>query len=648
MSSTIKPGDDFFQFVNGDWLAKNPIPPDEAQWGSFYKLRFDVEGQLRAILDEIVAKDNVAPGSDEQKVLDFYKSAMDVETRNRLGIAPLTEHLKKIDGITNASDLNRVIGDLHREGIGAFWIGAVGQDEKQSDVMAFQLYQGGLGLPDRDYYLNDDEKSKKIRADYEVYVTDLLRMAGIEKDPAASAAMIMQLETRLAKVSLTPVELRDVEKMYNKMTLAEFAALAPNISLNDYFASVAAPSGSAVPAYLIVGQPAFFQEVSTMIMDMPMVSHITYLRWCVLNNAASYLTEALDQRRFDFYSPTFSGVAERKPLWRRALSATDAAMDELLGKLYVAKHFSEDAKRAINDLVDKLVVAYRARIEKLDWMSEETKKKALEKLGTISRKLGYPDVWKDYSRLAIAPDLFFENATRASIFEFDRKMKQVGVPVDRNEWLMSPQTVNAYYMPPMNEIAFPAGILQPPFFDPSGDFAMNYGCMGSVIGHELTHGFDDQGSRFDLHGNLKEWWTAEDKARFDAKAAKLAAQFDAYEPFPGAQVNGKLTLCENIADLGGLVLAYDALKLAIKENPSLNNLIEGKTPEQRLFIGLALFECGQYREERARLLLQVDPHSPSQFRVNGPVSNLPEFYEAFDIKPGDKLWREPEDRVKIW
>jgi predicted metalloendopeptidase len=654
MSTSIKPGDDFFQFVNAEWLAANPIPADEAQWGSFYKLRFDVEEQLRGILDEIVAKENVVNGSDEQKVRDFYRSAMDMAKRNQLGISPLAEWFQEIDALgtkeasERTNDLSRVVGNLHRAGVGAFWVGGVGQDEKQSDVMAFQLQQGGLGLPDRDYYVNDDEKSKKIRADYLLYITSMLQSTSLEKDPAGAAAVILDIETRLARASLTPVELRDVEKMYNKMTLADFAGIAPNISLSQYFSSVATPSGSSAPEYIIVGQPEFFKEVSRMFSEISLDAHKTYLRWCILNNAASYLSEDFEKRSFDFYAQTFAGVKEMKPLWRRALRATDGAMEELLGKLYVAKYFPEEAKRVINDLVDKLVIAYRARIEKLDWMSDETKKKALEKLGTITRKLGYPDVWKDYSGLTIVADSFFENATRASIFEFDRKMKQVGGPVDRNEWQMPPQMVNACCDLVMNQVVFPAAILQPPLFDPRGDFAINLGATGATIGHELTHAFDDQGSRFDLHGNLKEWWTAEDKARFEAKAAQLAAQFDEYELFPGAHVNGKLTLGENIADLGGLLIAYDALKLAIAENPSLTALVNGKTPEQRLFIGLAICERGQYREERARLLLQVDPHSPAQFRVNGPVSNMTEFYEVFEVKPGDKLWRKPEYREKIW
>lgn len=644
--TNIRPGDDFFRYVNGGWIAENPIPATEAQWGSFYTLRFDVEGQLRTLLDELKDKE-FASGSDDQKVRDFYRAAMYIERRNQLGVQPLAPLFAKIDAVVAqglfGDSLVRAVGMLHRLGFNPFWGAFAGQDEKQSDVIALQFYQAGLSLPDRDYYLNDDEKSRKIRGDYVAYVKDMLARAGLVENAglARAADTILAIETRLAKASLSRVELRDVEKMYNKVTLASFATLAPQISLADYFKEIAPWDGFA-PTYLIVGQPKFFTEVNEIFENVPLDDLKLYMRWHVLNGAASYLSEEFEMRKFEFYERTFNGAKEMKPLWRRALAATDSAMDELLGKLYVTRHFSEDAKQKIKDLVEHLSVAYRARIEKLDWMSAETKQKALEKLGTVSKKLGYPDVWKDYSALTIDPaSSFAENILRASTFEFDRKMREVGGSVNREEWLMPPQMVNAYYMPPMNEIAFPAAILQPPFFDPVVEDATNYGGIGSVIGHELTHGFDDQGSRFDLHGNLNEWWTAEDKARFNVKAAQLAEQFDAYEPLPGLRVNGKLTLGENIADLGGLLIAYDALKLALGEHFSAD-------AARKFFIGYAVTERGHYREEILRVRLQTDPHSPSEFRVNGPVSNIDEFYQAFDVKEGDKLWRKLEDRVKIW
>ncbi len=671
----VKPTDDFFRYVNAGWNNANPIPPDESRWGSFDVLRVQVEEQLKQILDEMIASDNGASGAEpaavgtpdgdaEQKIRDFYRSAMDVEKRNQLGVSPLEDIFKKINSAADANDLARVIGILHRAGAGPFWSPFVEQDEKKSEMMALHFWQGGLGLPDRDYYLNDDEKSRKIRADYLEYMSDMLHRAGLESDGVendsalaaarAAAGKIIEIETHLAQICLTRVELRDVEKMYNKMTLAEFAALAPHISLAKYFEAIdpaqpatAASSAKFTPAYLIVGQPQFFKAVDRIIGATPIEDLKKYLRWHALNSFANYLSEELEKRNFDFYGRTFNGAKEMKPLWRRALKATDGALDELLGKLYVARHFSEEAKDKIKDLVEHLAQAYRARIEKLDWMSSATKQKAMEKLNTVSRKLGYPDAWKDFRLLVIDPaSSFVENVMRAHANEFDRKLRQVGGPVDRGEWLMSPQTVNAYYMPPMNDIVFPAAILQPPFFDPAADDAMNFGGIGSVIGHELTHGFDDQGSRFDASGNLNEWWTPEDKARFDAKAAHLAEQFDAYEPLPGVHVNGKLTLGENIADLGGLLIAYDGLKLKLAETQIAKEC--DIIPEAQFFITYAETERGQSRDELLRLRLQVDPHSPSEFRVNGPLSNMVEFYETFGAKPGDKLWREEGDRVKIW
>ena len=446
---------------------------------------------------------------------DFYKNAMTSSKRNRLGAAPLAGIFKKIDAVTEGglfpNSLVGTIGALHRMGVGAFWSPFAGQDEKQSDTVALQFWQGGLGLPDRDYYLNDDEKSRKIRADYVVYMKDMLVRAGLAENAGTvrAAEVILAIETRLAKASLSRVDLRDVEKMYNKVMLPAFAVLAPKIDLAKYFEAIpafAAPSGGKAPSYLIVGQPKFFTEVNEIFESVPLDDLKLYMRWQTLNGLAGYLSEDLERRAFDFYGRTFQGDKEMKPLWRRALRATGDALDELLGKLYIAHHFSEDAKKKIKELVEHLSDAYRVRIERLDWMGAATKQKALEKLAAVSKKLGYPDVWKDFGALAIDPNLSFaENALRASMFEFDRKMGEVGGPVNRAEWLMSPQTVNAYYMPPMNEIAFPAAILQSPFFDAAADDALNFGGIGTVIGHELTHGFDDQGSRFDAHGNLNEW-----------------------------------------------------------------------------------------------------------------------------------------------
>jgi putative endopeptidase len=649
---TVRPADDFFQYVNGGWMAANPIPADEARWGSFDILRVQVEEQMHAILET----------TGDQRIRDFYLMGMDVEKRNRLGVEPLKELFARIDGIANNDDLAAVIGYLQRQGVGVWWTPSAEQDEKQSEVVALHLYQGGLGLPDRDYYLNDDEKSKTIRADYLKYMKAMLvRLGVVERANAqnlikvpdattgAAADAIMAIETDLARASMTRVELRDVEKMYNKMSAAELAAVTPRIAWAKYFEAV----GIAQPAYFIVGQPKFFAEVDRLFESLPLDQIKIYLRWQTLNSFSGFLTEELERARFDFYARTFNGAKEMKALWRRVLGVANASLDEMLGKLYVEKHFGGDAKAKINLLVDHLTAAYRARIEKLDWMSPETKAKAIEKLQGVSRKLGYPDVWKDMSALVVATDSYAQNVMRTHAFEFDRKMHEVGGPVNREEWFMPPQMINAYYQPPLNEIGFPAAILQPPFFDPAADDALNYGGIGTVIGHELTHGLDDQGALFDVHGNLKNWWTPEDKARFEARAAHLAEQFDKYEPLPGVHINGKLTLGENIADLGGILIALDGLKLALGEkitagDVTANASIDGFTPVQRFFMNYAVYERGHIREELERLYIQVDPHSPGKFRVNGPSSNYPEFYEAFDVKEGDKLWREPEDRVQIW
>ena len=632
--TSIKPGDDFFTYANGGWLAKNPIPADESRWGTWDILRLRIEEQLKEILET----------TTDQRVRDFYTTAMDVAKRNAQGLQPLAG----LFAIKDVGELAEVIGYLQRLGVGVWWYPSSEQDEKKSEVVALHLYQGGLGLPDRDYYLADDEKSAKIRDGYLIYMKSMLGELGLDAAGVETAARgIMELETELAKASMTRVELRDVEKMYNKMSLAELSVLSPRIDWQRYFASAKIP----VPEYAIVGQPKFFAEVDRLFESLSLDEIKIYLRWHALRGMAGFLTEKLEQQRFDFYGRTFSGLKEMRPLWRRVLGVTNALLDEILGKIYVQKHFSEDAKKKINALVDHLIAAYRARIDRLDWMSPETKQKAKEKLDGVSRKLGYPDVWKDMSTLEVKTDSYAENFMRAVLFEFDRKMKEVGGPVNREEWFMPPQMVNAYYQPPLNEIAFPAAILQPPFFDPNVDDAPNFGGIGGVIGHELTHGLDDQGSLFDAQGNLRNWWTPEDKARFDKKAAHLAEQFDGYEPVPGLHVNGKLTLGENIADLGGLYIALDGLKLSLAERAAKGEVsqpIDGLDPMKRFFINFAIYEREQAREEQLRLWVKTDPHSPSKFRVNGPVSNMPEFYETFDVKPGNKLWRDPEDRVSIW
>jgi putative endopeptidase len=639
---TVKPTDDFFGYVNNTWIEKNPIPANESRWGSFSILRVEVEGQLKKIMEGLDAASENDLDENGRKVRNFYRTGMDVEALNKIKDQALAEIMGVINGIKNTDDAASAIGFLHRRGIGAWWASSSEPDAKQSDVMALYLSQGGLSLPDRDYYLNTDEQSIVIRKRYAEYTAHMVTDSSLANLNGEAMKLITDLEAALASVSMTRVELRDIEKQYNKMTPEELVHIAPHINWSRYFEAIGIP----MPAYMIVCQPKFMEAASRLFETLPIESIKAYLRWHVLNVMANFLGEGFEKRSFDFYGKTFGGATEMKPRWRRVLAVVNGMLDEAVGKLYVERHFSESAKERVGKLVDHLSEAYRTRIKKLDWMGEETKQKALTKLDAIRRKLAYPDKWKDISALVILNDSYAENYMRAYTFEFDRVMKKIGQPVDRTEWYMSPQTVNACYNPLMNEILFPAAILQPPFFYPDGDDAVNFGAIGTVIGHELTHGFDDQGALFDPHGNLVNWWTADDKLRFDAQTDHLAQQFDEYEPLPGLHVNGRLTLGENIADLGGLLIAYDGLMLALRENPV--EKIDGLTPQQRFFINCAIYERENRREEALRLAIQTDPHAPSMCRINGPLSNMQEFYEVFGCKPGDALWRDTEDQVKIW
>ena len=641
LDHAVRPGDDFFGYVNNIWIRKNPIPANEARWGTFYVLRYEVEEQIKKIFEGLVATPAGKLDDSGKKVKYFYESGMDVDHVNAEGDAPLAPLLNAVNGIHDVNDLVRTIGFLHRRGIGVFWAPSPEPDAKSSDRTALYFSQAGLSLPDRDYYVNADEKSVAIRKRYADYAALMLAHSSIAAD-AQQFSKINDIEKTLAKHSMTRVELRDFEKQYNKMSWEELSKRAPHIDWNIYCEAIAIRK----PEFVIVCQPEFMAAVSELFQSVPLESLKAYLRWQVLNAMSNFLSEDFAHRSFEFYGKTFGGATEIKPRWRRVLNVVNGMLDQAVAKLYVERHFSAAAKTRVNQLVDHLTEAYRARIKRLDWMSDATKEKALTKLNAISRKLGYPDVWRDISALTIVPGAYLENRLNAHIFEFDRQMKKIGKPVDRSEWLISPQTVNAFYLGLQNEIDFPAAILQPPFFYPDGDDAVNFGGIGMAIGHELTHGFDDEGSRFDANGNLTNWWTEDDRARFDKLTARLAAQFDAYELLPGLRVNGKLTLGENIADLGGLLIAYDGLTLALKENPV--GAIDGFTPFERFFISYAITERSVAREEALRTQVQTDPHTPAPYRVNGPLPNMDEFYEAFDCKPGDALWRDPKDRVKIW
>lgn len=642
LSIGIRPQDDFYHHVHRKWMDANPVPKTEARWGSFQKLRFDVEKQLKAIVEELDAKRSLPEKSPERQMRDFYRSGMDLKRRNELGLAPLSSRLAKIERMRNAEDLEKMLAELHRIGVGAIWGAGVDQDMKDSDAYALYLGQDGLGMPDREYYLKDDAESRRVRDAYQVHVEKLFRLMGRDAQAArASRDVVLRIETALAKASMSKEDMRDPDKIYHKHSLAQLRKLAPAVDWAQYLKRI---DGAKAPYYLVM-QPEFFRVAAGMLTSTPLEDWKTYLAYHLVNDYAGSLSEAFAKQAFAFYGTVLTGTKAMKPLWRRVLSSVNGSLGEALGRLYVERHFPPEAKRKMDLLVDDLFTAYEARLRSLDWMSPATKKKALRKLSTFNRKIGYPKRWKSYG-YAVRADDYAGNLLRANEYEHKRHMKRLGKPMDRDEWLMFPQTVNAYYQPTMNDIAFPAAILQPPFFSATYDDALNYGAIGAVIGHEITHGFDDEGSKFDAKGNLKSWWTKEDRARFEAKAKKVEKQFNQYTVADGVKVNGKLTLGENIADLGGLSIAYDAYQLQLARTGRKD--IDGLTPEERFFIGFSLFERENARPEFTKTQVLTDPHSPAVFRINGPVSNFDAFYEAYEVKKGDGLYRTPKDREMVW
>lgn len=641
IDTSVRPQDDFFHYASGNWMKKHPIPKAEAIWGSFTMLRHATEKQLQALLKKVSGTKKAKDGSAEQMIRDFYRSGVDMKRRKALGLAPIKPLLDRIEAIRNPEDVVRTIAHLERMGSGGLWSVGIDQDMKDSERYIIYMGQGGLGMPDRDYYLKDDAESKRVRAAYETHLTKRLKLAGRAAHAAKEAATVLKIETALAKISMKKEELRDVDKTYHKKSLAGLRELAPSVDWSEYFGIL-----GTKPKELIVMQPKFFSAADRLLRSYPIEAWRTYLRTHVIGDFSSFLTPELEKESFAFYGTVLTGTKHMKPLWRRILRTVNGGLSELFGELYVKEYFPPAAKRKAMLVVADLFRAYEARIKNLDWMTAETKQKAIKKLREMNRKLGYPDRWKTYRGLRIRPDDYAGNAMRAGEYEHRRAMRRLGKPVDRKEWFMSPQTVNAYCSFGLNDIVFPAAILQHPFFDARADDAFNYGAIGSVIGHEITHGFDDQGSKFDGKGNRKTWWTSIDRKRFEQKAKKLVTEFDAYEVAPGIHVNGKLTLGENIADLGGISIAYDAYQLRLRETK--RKTISGFTPEQRFFLGYAMTEREQERPEYRKTMVMTDPHSPSRFRVNGPLSNLPEFHEAFKVQKGDKLYREPKERAKVW
>ncbi|HNX95532.1 MAG TPA: M13 family metallopeptidase [Holophaga sp.] len=643
MDTAVKPCDDFFQFANGSWLNRTKIPAEYANWGAFMEIREHNLETLKVILEDVSKRSDWPKGSIQQKVGDFYAMGMDEARIEREGIRPLAPAFQRIAKIKNVKDLVREIAILHRQGVNAAFGFGVGQDDKDSAHYIAQIAQGGLGLPDRDYYTKDDAKSVELRAKYEAHVTRMFELLGDKPAAAqAHAKTVMTFETRLAKASMTRVEQRDPNAIYHKLTRAEIEQ--GGSPWKAYFEAVGLPSSEKD---LLVRQPAFLQELGALTKEVSLKDWKTYLRWHLINANATELSKPFVNEHFAFFGKTLNGTQALSPRWKRIQGATDQALGEALGQLYVEKAFKPEAKQKALTLVANLRAALRDRIQKLDWMNEATKVKAIQKLDAFRVKIGYPDTWRDYSKLDIKRQSYVLNSVAAAEFEFQRGLDKLGKPLDLSEWGMTPSTVNAYYNPNMNEIVFPAGILQAPFFDAEADDAVNYGGIGLVIGHEMTHGFDDEGRQFDADGNLKDWWTEADAKAYDARAELVVKQYDGYEALPGLKLNGKLTLGENIADLGGLKIAYTAFLKSL-EGKAKPAPVDGFTAEQRFFLGYAQSWRFTARDESARLRVMTDPHSPARFRVLGPLSNMPEFFQAFGCGENAPMVRPAALRPTIW
>jgi len=644
MDRSVRPQDDFYRFVNGKWLDTKEIPADKGRYGSFDELRDNVQEQLRTLMDDL-PKVMSASDPDLPKIAGLYASYLDEKTLEAKGGKPLTAEFARVNSIKDTAGIAAQIAHMNRIGIPAPFSPGVHLDAKDTTRYVFDLGQDGLGLPDRDYYLKDDEKLVQIRSQYREHLQKMLALAG-NRNAAADADAIVKLETALAQVQWTKVQNRDPVKTYNKVAVDKLGELAPGYAWKSYLAD-AGVDGKVDS--VIVSQPTYLAGFAKLLQDTPLPVWKSYFRWRILTDMAPYLSRSFVDENFAFYGKALRDIPENRPRWKRALGLVEHAMGESLGKAYVEKYFPPESKARMDQLVRNLLAAYKADIDKLEWMGPETRAKAQTKLAKFTVKIGYPVKWRDYSALQIAHDDLVGNVMRAAAFEYDRNLAKLGQPVDRTEWDMSPQTVNAYYNPEMNEIVFPAAILQPPFFNAAADDAVNYGGIGSVIGHEISHGFDDQGSQYDGDGKVLDppgWFTKDDLVRFKARTHALVEQYSAYAPVPGFPINGELTLGENIADNSGLAISYQAYRLSLggKEAP----VIDGLTGDQRLYMGWAQVWRSKAREKQAILLIKSDPHSPAQFRGLVPEMNQAAFYSAFDVKPGDKMYLSPDKRVTIW
>ena len=639
MDLNVRPQDDFFAYANGQWMRETEIPSDKSSWGSFNILHEKSLAQLQVIIQE--AANNNTEDPIQQRIGNYYKAFLDTETIADLGLAPLATELVLIEVIETHADVASYFGRSNAFGIDSplnFW---VDQDAKDSTQYIVYFTQSGLGLPDRDYYFDDTERGREILQKYHAYINQLMTL-GKAKVSENTVDNIIAIETALAEKHWTRVENRDSDRTYNKLSNTALQQLLPDYHLPTFLDGL----GIGEQSHVIVRQPTYAQALNKIFINTSVKQWQDYLRFKVLNTYAAYLPEAYEQLSFDFYQRTLNGQPEQQPRWKRAVNSINTNIGELLGQLYVAKHFPPEAKARMVELVDQLIAAYRQSISELEWMSPTTREKALEKLANFTPKIGYPDKWKDFSSLEIKADELLDNIRRTHKFTHQLQVDKLGKPVDRSEWFMPPQKVNAYYNPGMNEIVFPAAILQPPFFDLNADDAVNYGGIGGVIGHEIGHGFDDQGSKYTGEGNLENWWTDEDRNNFEQRTRNLIAQYSAYLPLPDLSINGELTLGENIGDLGGLSIALKAYEQSLHgESPPI---IDKFTGQQRVFLGWAQAWRVKRRPELTERLIKTDPHSPPKYRVNGVVPNINAFYSAFDVREGDDMYLSPEQRVRIW
>ncbi|MFC4816473.1 M13 family metallopeptidase [Flavobacterium sp. GCM10023249] len=647
MDRSVKPGDDFFRFVNGAWYEKTEIPADKTRWGSFDELRQNTDNDVLAILKEAASK-NLDPKSDQAKAVNVYKTYMDTVTRNKKGIKPLKPYLTKINAIKSVKDINALITEMTPEGGIGFYTAGVGPDAKNSNRNVVYIGLGSVGLPDRDYYVSEDKDSKEKRDKYVAHVARMLTFLGEKPEVAQkNAEKVLALEIEMSRPRLDRVQRRDRRNTYNPMTVADLQKLTPSVNWENYLQGI----GIGKVDSLVVSQPKYMTALEDIFKANKIEDWKAYLRWTLINKSTGVLTTDIETANWEFYSKTLTGALKQRPREERALQVVNGTVGEALGKLYVEKKFPAEAKEKAKAMIDNVFLAFENRINNLPWMTPATRKGAIEKLRKSTVKIGYPDKWKDYSKLEIiALDKggnYYDNMKNVARWGFAENVADLKKPVDKTRWGMSPQTVNAYYNPSYNEIVFPAAILQPPFYDYKADEAVNYGGIGAVIGHEISHGFDDSGSRYNADGNLVNWWTEDDLKQFTGLGGALADQYSALEPLPGTFVDGKFTLGENIGDLGGVNAAYDGLQLYLNKNGRPAD-IDGFTPEQRFFISWGTIWRSKMRDEAVKNQVKTDPHAPGIYRAYVPLQNVDTFYQAFGIKEGDKLYVKPENRVKIW